>query len=149
VRNLRKLRFAFSLLFLLVPAGGQSITTAAIEVDESTPMIVNIAGAPGDGNSALALAIRDELARIGLPISDKVRGPKYRLDVYVTVAKAGNDGNQRVEVEWLLQNPEGKYQGTVKQSVELPDGELNGPWGNDATYAARAAAQGLLRLLPR
>jgi hypothetical protein len=148
VRNFRKFVFVFSLLFLVVPEVGQSITTAAIE-DQSTPMIVKITGAPGDGNTALELAIRNELARIGLPISDKARGPRYRLDVYVTVGKARDDGHQTVEVKWWLHNPEGKYQGTVMQRVELPDGELNGPWGNDATYAARAAAQGILRLLPQ
>ena len=147
--NLRKLSFVFSILFPVVPAAGQTITTAAIEVEESTPMIVKITGAPGDGNTALAVAIRNELARIGFPISDKTRGAKYCLDVYVTVGKAREDGNQPVEVEWWLQNPEGKYQGTVMQRVELPDGELNGSWGNDAIYAARGAAPGLLRLLSR
>jgi hypothetical protein len=50
-------------------------------------------------------------------------------------------------VEWRLRNPEGKKQGTLTQRVEVPDGELNGPWGNDATDAAYAAAQGILRLL--
>lgn len=146
MRTLRKFVFVFSILFLVVPTVGQSITTA-IEADEITPMLVKITGAPGDGNAALTLAIRNELARIGLPISDKARGPTYRLHVYVSVGKARDDGNQTVEVEWRLQNPEGNYQGTVTQRVELPDGELNGPWGNDATYAARAAAQGILRLL--
>lgn len=133
----------------MVPAVCQIFTTAAIEVDASTPMIVNVTGAPGDGNTALAVEIRNEFARIGFPISHKTPGPKYRLDVYVTVGKVRDDGSQPVEVEWWLQNPEGKYQGTVTQRVELPDGELNGPWGNDAIYAARGAAQGILRLLPQ
>jgi len=77
-----------------------------------------------------------ELARIGLPISDDARGPKYHLEGYVAIGMARDDGNQLVEVEWWLQNPEGKYQGTVMQRVELPDGELSGSWWNDATYAA-------------
>jgi len=149
VSNLRKLGFVFSIVFPMVPAAGQTITTAAREVDESIPMIVKITGAPGDGNTALAVAIRNEMARVGLPISDKTRGATYRLDVYVTVGKAREDGNQPVEVKWWLQNPEGKYQGTVMQRVELPDGELNGLWGNDAIYAARGAARGILRLLPQ
>jgi hypothetical protein len=130
-----------------VPAVAQTITTAAIEADETAPVIVTITGAPGDGNTALAAAIRDELARVGLPISDKARGPKC-LDVHVTVGNARDDGNQPVEVEWWLRNPEGKNQGTVMQRVELPE-EQNGPWGNDATYAARYSAQGILRLLPQ
>jgi hypothetical protein len=149
MRILRKSGFVLSILLPVVPAVAQTITTAAIEADETTPMIVTIRGAPGDGNTALAAAIRNELARIGLPISDKARGPKYLLDVHVTVGNARDDGNQPVEVEWWLRNPEGKNQGTVRQRVELPEDELNGPWGNDATYAARAAAQGILRLLPQ
>lgn len=149
MKHLWKWVLVFSILLPVVSAVGQTITTAAIEADETTPMIVTITGAPGDGNTALAVAIHNELAGIGLPISDKTRGPKYRLDVHVTVGNARDDGNQPVEVEWWLRNPEGKNQGTVTQRVELPEGELNGPWGNDATYAARAAAQGILRLLPQ
>jgi hypothetical protein len=149
VSNPLKLSFAFLILSSMLPAAGQSITTAAIEVEESTPMIVKISGAPGDGNTALAVAIRNELARIGLPTSDKTHRPKYRLDVYVTVGKAQEDGKQPIEVEWWLHNSEGKYQGTVMQRVELPNGELNGRWENDAIYAARGAAQGILRLLPQ
>jgi uncharacterized lipoprotein YmbA len=110
-------------------------------------MIVTITGTPGDGNTALAAAIHGELARVGLPISDQGRRLKYRLDVHVTVGQVGDDGQQPVEVEWRLRNPEGKKQGTLTQRVEVPDGELNGPWGNDATDAAYAAAQGILRLL--
>jgi adenylylsulfate kinase-like enzyme len=81
-----------------VPAVAQTITTAAIEADETTPMIVPITGAPGDGNTALAAAIRNKLARVGLPISGKARGPKYRLDVHVTVGNARDDGNQPLAV---------------------------------------------------
>jgi hypothetical protein len=118
---LLQLIFVFSVLLSAVPVVGQTITTAAIAIDDSTPMVMTITGAPGDGNTALAAAIRTELARIGLPISDSARGPKYHLDAYVTVGKARDHGYQPVEVEWWLQNPEGKHQGTVMRRVELPD----------------------------
>ena len=145
MKNLWKWVLVFSILVLAVAQ--TPVTTAAIDPNEPTPMIVTITGAPGDGNTALAAAIHSELARVGLPISDQGRGLKYRLDVHVTVGQVRDDGQQPVEVEWRLRNPEGKKQGTLTQSVEVPDGELNGPWGNDATDAAHAAAQGILRLL--
>jgi len=145
VKNLSKWVLVFSVLVLTVAQA--PITTAAIDPNEPTPMIVTITGAPGDGNTALAAAIHGELARVGLPISDQGRRLKYRLDVHVTVGQVGDDGQQPVEAKWRLRNPEGKKQGTRTQRVEVPDGELNGPWGYDASDAAYAAAQGILRLL--
>ena len=71
------------------------ITTAAIDPNQPTPMIVTITGTPGDGNTALAAAIHGELARVGLPISDQGRRLKYRLDVHVTVGQWETTANSR------------------------------------------------------
>ena len=88
-----------------VPAVAQTITTAAIEADETAPMIVTITGAPGDGNTALAAAIRNELARVGWPFRTKLVGRSIawtfmsRLATRETTATSRSRSNGGCEIQ--------------------------------------------------
>ena len=49
----------------------------------------------------------------------------------------------------LFDITQGRSLGTVSQKNEIPEGSLDGSWGNTADAAAGAAAQGILKLLPQ
>jgi hypothetical protein len=46
-------------------------------------------------------------------------------------------------------DPSGRRLGTVSQQNTIPRGSLNGPWGAIADAAAGAAADGIIKLLPK
>ena len=61
----------------------------------------------------------------------------------------GKNGKQPITIDWDVKDPSGKKLGTVSQKNEVPQGSLDGAWGKTANAAAAAAAQGILKLLPK
>ncbi len=119
------------------PAAVQPLITA----------IPTLVGAPGDGNSTLASALQAELSKNGVPAA----GPgavAYRVEGVVKMG-ATNDGKQPVQIDWNVKDPNGKRLGTVTQKNEIVAGSLDASWGKTADAAASAAAQGILKLLPK
>jgi hypothetical protein len=55
----------------------------------------------------------------------------------------------RASIDWQVLDPTGKKLGTVSQQNMIPRGSLNGPWGAIADAAASAAADGIIKLLPK
>jgi len=106
-----------------------------------------VAGAPGDGNIALAEALQRELSRQGLSLVDKP-GSSYRVEGKVALGVM-KDGKQPIQIDWRVKDPQGKALGTVSQKNEIPPGSLDGSWGKTADAAAAAAAQGIVKLLPQ
>jgi hypothetical protein len=136
-------------IFAPMVANAQSkITTGSITRDERVQAVVPIVtGAPGDGNKSLTAAIQRELASKGISIAeDKPTKGAYRIEGSVNVGQA-KDGKQRIHIEWLVRNPQGKKLGTVSQINELPAGSLDGAWEGTADHAAGAAALGVVKLL--
>ncbi|MGE5512115.1 MAG: hypothetical protein ACM31O_12790 [Bacteroidota bacterium] len=123
-------------------------TTASIqrsnEVATAAPVVT---GAPGDGNSALATALQNELSRQGVSLAERA-GASYRIEGKVTVG-AAKEGKQAIQIDWRVKDPQGKSLGTVSQKNEIPQGSLDGEWGKTADAAASAAAQGIIKLLPQ
>jgi hypothetical protein len=123
-------------------------TTAAIPRTPDTVAVVPVvAGAPGDGNIALAEALQRELSRQGLSLVDKP-GSSYRVEGKVALGVM-KDGKQPIQIDWRVKDPQGKALGTVSQKNEIPPGSLDGSWGKTADAAAAAAAQGIVKLLPQ
>lgn len=122
-------------------------TTAALPqggaVAAASPIV---AGAPGDGNRALASALQQELGRQGVKLAD-VPG-SYKIEGKVLLG-ATKDGKQPIRIDWRVRDPQGKSLGTVSQKNEIPPGSLDGEWGKTADAAAAAAAQGIIKLLPQ
>ncbi len=110
-------------------------------------VIPTLIGAPGDGNNALASALQAELAKNGVGTANQ-GGQPYRVEGVVKMGEA-RDGKQPVQIDWNVKDPQGKRLGTVTQKNEIAAGSLDGSWGGTATAAASAAAQGILKLLPR
>ncbi len=127
----------------------QGPTTASIVSgrDSVSAIVPSVVGAPGDGSQSLTTAIQRELTKNGVALSDAAGATAYRVEGKVQLGQ-GADGKQSVQIDWLVRDPAGKRLGTVSQKNEIPQGSLDGAWGQTADAAAAAAAQGIIKLLP-
>jgi len=108
-----------------------------------------VAGAPGDGKDALKLAMAAALTQAKLNVMTG-EGDGNSLAVVGNVAlTAPQDGRQRVSITWALLQPDGQQLGVVTQENAVPQGSLNGRWGEIANAVARAAAPGILALIEK
>lgn len=124
--------------------------TATGSIARAGPVLTsvpNVTGAPGDGSIALTGAIQRELARNGVSLTS-AGGEAYKVEGKVTVG-ATREGKQPITIDWHVKDPKGKQLGTVSQKNEVPQGTLDGAWGKTADAAAAAAAQGIIKLLPK
>lgn len=108
-----------------------------------------VAGAPGDGKDALKLAMAAALTQAKLKVMTG-DGDGNSLAVVGNVAlTAPQDGRQHVSITWALLQPDGQQLGVVTQENAVPQGSLNGRWGEIANAVARAAAPGILALIEK
>lgn len=111
-------------------------------------MVPPVVGAPGDGQKALAAALKRNLSSRGIALTTKPSLQTYTVKGNVAVGQAIG-GKQDIEIKWLVLDPKGQKVGTVAQKNKIPQGSLNGKWGKTADAAATAAAQGVAKLLPK
>ncbi|MBA4130303.1 MAG: hypothetical protein C0519_02650 [Hyphomicrobium sp.] len=130
-----------------VPAAAPATATGSIGRGAVLTAVPNVTGAPGDGSIALTGAIQRELVRNGIPLTSTA-GPNYRVEGKVSVGTI-REGKQPITIDWHVKDPSGKQLGTVSQKNEVPQGSLDGAWGKTADAAAAAAAQGIIKLLPK
>ncbi len=148
-----------------LPHGGSATPVAA--VSESTPaatastapapaplpkangvLVTPVAGAPGDGQRSLTTALKKRLYAGGIKLANGVTENVYMVKGTVSLSDAAG-GKQSIRIDWLVLDPSGKRLGTVSQQNTIPRGSLNGPWGAVADAAAGAAADGIIKLLPK
>jgi hypothetical protein len=111
--------------------------------------IGGVAGAPGDGNKALARAVTELLKKQDLAImTDPQAKADLVLDADVAVAKP-KGGKQNVKIVWHVRRQDGGEIGTVGQENDIPAGLLDGPWGDVAYMVAVSAQDGILTLVAR
>lgn len=95
--------------------------------------ILQIVGAPGDGNASLARNIKAILKRAKIKIAKQ----DERADVVISgaILIKNHDANQQmVRLDWLLQDHQGRELQSLKQQNLVPNGQLDGRWG-DIAYA--------------
>ncbi|MEM9096198.1 MAG: hypothetical protein AAGC62_14640 [Pseudomonadota bacterium] len=110
-----------------------------------TPLVIkSVVGAPGDGDQALAAAMREHMLRVGAPLADKRDGDAYILDGLVVNLR--REDLDEVTIIWRLWAGD-SYLGEVVQSAKVPKGALEGPWGEQAVMAAGSARNGLLAMI--
>ena len=110
--------------------------------------VPSVVGAPGDGSSSLSGALKRELTRNGVTLSQTPSRSTYTVTGKVALGPA-KDGMQPITIDWNVSDPDGKKLGTVSQKNSVPQGSLDGAWGKTADAAAAAAAQGIVKLLPK
>jgi hypothetical protein len=101
-----------------------------------------VTGAPGDGNITLARAMRAELVKVGQDFADATTRADFTLAGTVTITPTtGNQ--QRVEIDWRVNDAKGSEAGRVVQLNEIPKGLLDVAWGDVAFVVAQEAAGGV------
>ncbi len=132
-----------------VPNSTPSQTTGSIARSGKVSAVVpGVVGAPGDGGVSLTNALQRQLTRNGIALASAATPDAYRVEGEVKVGP-GSSGKQPIQIDWHVKDPLGKKLGTVSQKNDIPQGSLDGAWGKTADAAAAAAAQGILKLLPR
>ena len=128
----------------------QDEPAAETEIGGRTRVAIGgVAGAPGDGNEALARAVTELLKKQDLAImTDPQAKADLVLDADVAVAKP-KAGKQNVKIVWHVRRKDGGEIGTVGQENDVPAGLLNGPWGDVAYMVAVSAQDGIMTLVAR
>jgi hypothetical protein len=87
-----------------------------------------VTGAPGDGNDALARAMRLSLSANGIEMTEGAGTGIYRLQGTTKVAKA-DAKSDNLRLDWTLFDPSGAEMATLDQEGLVPSGLLDKPWG--------------------
>ena len=110
--------------------------------------VLDVTGAPGDGNLALTKQMRALLAKFGPVVQDTATGADFIVHGTVKLVPIPGD-QQRVEIQWSVATPGGDERGRVVQLNNVPAGSLNGYWGDVATAVAQEAAGGVRDVILR
>lgn len=126
------------------------VATAVADKDEGRIRIAiePVSGAPGDGDKSLAAAVRTVLQRQDLAIVESGQKADLTIDGKVSIAPLKPD-KQHVKITWRVRRIDGAEIGTVGQENDVPNGMLEGPWGDIAYTVALAASDGLMQLVAR
>jgi hypothetical protein len=135
------------------PAAAPAAATAAAARPAPPPkpsgvLVAPVTGAPGDGSRSLATALKKKLYADGVKLANGAASNVYTVKGVVKLTDAGG-GKEKIQIDWRVLDPSGKRLGTVSQQNTIPKGSLNGPWGAIADAAAGAAADGIIKLLPK
>lgn len=126
-----------------------STRTASLPKGEVMAYVPSVSGAPGDGRKSLTLAIKKQLFAKGLKLAGSSRGSNtYTVRGKVRMGRPSG-GQQDIRIDWEVENPSGKRLGTVSQANKIPSGSLDKTWGPIAEAAASAAADGIVKLIPK
>lgn len=121
-------------------------TTGSINPSGLLATPPRVSGAPGDGSKSLAAALNKQLSSQGVKFTSGPNPRAYNVNGRVVVGPA-NNGAQPIRIDWVVTDASGSNIGTVTQKNQIPAGSLDGAWGQTASVAAAAAAQGILKLM--
>ena len=149
MRAILRVVFAMSLIALAAPSPVLSAETDAAKhaAKKEAPLAyITVAGAPGDGEQALAAALGKRLSVSGVKSASALDTTVYSVEGIVKMA-AAKGGRQAVRVDWTVFGPDGTTLGGVSQTKLVRKGSLDRKWGVAADAAARAAATPIAKLI--
>ena len=116
---------------------------------ELVAVVPSVTGAPGDGKTALAEAMKRALKQQGIKLASAAKAGTYKIQGQVELGAAAN-GQQPITIRWVVVDPAGKQmEKTVVQNNKIVAGSLDGAWGETADQAAGAAASEVTKLLQK
>ncbi len=101
-----------------------------------------VTGAPGDGNAALARNMRRHIPDTGDLLVPAQASADFWLRGTVRVTDEP-DGQQQVEIHWLVSDRRGQEAGDVAQGHDIQKGTLDNHWGEIAAVITEEAAGGV------
>ena len=119
----------------------------ALAADELVAYI-DVAGAPGDGEKALASALKRRLAAKGVKAVSRPAVDIYEVQGLVRMSPAAR-GKETIRIDWTVFGPEGTRLGNITQTRIIRKGSLDRKWGAAADAAAGAAVRDILKLMPQ
>lgn len=123
----------------LPPAGPATSNTTTGSIPGAIAAVApKVTGAPGDGNTSLAAAMRRELEEKGVQLSE-ASPTAYRVVADVKI-KPPKDGTQAISINWTINDPKGAEVAKITQNNDIPAGYLDKAWGQSAEDAAKAAS---------
>jgi hypothetical protein len=131
------------------PAPVPAVKKTAVAPGEVIAIVPAVTGAPGDGKTALAEAMKRALSRQGIKLASVAAPGTYKIQGHVELGAAAN-GQQQITIKWVVLDPAGKpMEKTVVQNNKVGAGTLDGAWGDVADQAAGAAASEVSKLLQK
>jgi hypothetical protein len=130
------------------PAAPAASTASVASPKADGVLVQPVSGAPGDGQRSLTTALKKRLYAGGVKLANGPAVNVYTVKGSVSLVEASG-GKQSIRIDWQVLDPNGRKLGTVSQQNTIPKGSLNGPWGAVADAAAGAAADGIMKLLPK
>jgi hypothetical protein len=109
---------------------------------------VSVLPVKGQGGVELTAAMRKVLKEAGWPVLNSPRPDALTIQGQVSVDAASN-GQQLVHLAWVVSTPKGAKLGDVNQANPVPAGTLDRGWGENAGFAAQAAASGIFKLIEK
>jgi len=109
-----------------------------------------VSGAPGDGGTSLTNAMIESLSWDGIPIPLVLTATPNPFSFIIhgrVKMKPTNAQMDIVAIDWDVKLPNGELLGSISQENAVPQSSLDGRWGDNAIYAAEAAADAILTLL--
>ena len=128
-----------------VKIAGMIQDAAPVEHDPGREVFIRpTEGAPGDGRTALPRSLGFLLGRAGV----KVTPDSQTVDA-VTVApmvevSAKSPNQQHVKIVWHIYRPDGTEAGQVAQENDVPNGSLDGAWGDIGMAVATAGVDQIM-----
>lgn len=105
-------------------------------------LVPDVTGAPGDGNRQLARNLRQQLPSFGEQVIAAPPGADFTVQGQVTTG-TGSGGSERVEIQWIISDSQGREAGRIVQLNEVTPGSLDRYWGDVAMVVAQEAAGGV------
>jgi hypothetical protein len=133
---------------MVLLAGVPAFAAEAEQKAHAPSTYVSVAGAPGDGEQALAAALGRRLEALGVKQATAFESGVYDVQGTVRVSPAPG-GKETITIIWVVLAPDGNQLGITRQTKEVKKGSLNKKWGAAADAAASAAASDIVQLLPR
>ncbi len=109
--------------------------------------LIDFAGAPGDGNIALARSAGALLQARGITVDNReIDENSVILSATISVTPVTEQTTtplDRVSIEWVIMESGGTELGQMTQNNVVPRGQLDERWGTVASLAAQAAVETL------
>jgi hypothetical protein len=125
----------------LAPKSG-SRTIAGVPI----VFIGDIKGAPGDGNSSLAIGLRTALPQRGISVKETSADAGWRIECAVNVTSKSKT-EDTVTLKWRVLDKSGVEKGSMTQENAVPRGRLDKEWGEIAGFATEAASEGIQSII--